>query len=231
MKDITNPPACSPPTVTVTVTPLQARRAPYVWGLGWPSSTPVPSHAALEATPAAGSGEWGASGGSGGGIASGGAGAGAGGGGGLRGRGGRGFAESSTGAREAHAYAQAASAAPPAPAAAAAAEAEAEAEEEERDADRDGLLSLDRPDGRTGGASTSTVQDFPRIVEALSCYNRVHGHLRMIPGFKVPPNAPWPEHLWGMDLGRMVSQLRGRKGGGGGRQSRGRTREGRVEWT
>lgn len=152
----------------------------------------MPSHAALEATPAGGSGEWGAGSGGGGGGLSGG------GGGGLRGRGSRGSAESSMGAREAHAYAQAASAAPP--------EAVAAAEEErdsDRDRDRDRFLDLDsRAEG--GRASTSTVHDFPRIVEALSCYKRVHGHLRMIPGFKVPPNAPWPEHLYGMDLGRSV---------------------------
>ncbi|CAN0537630.1 unnamed protein product, partial [Ectocarpus sp. 8 AP-2014] len=59
----------------------------------------------------------------------------------------------------------------------------------------------DRPEDKP---SVSTVEDFPRIVEALSCYKRVHGHLRMIPAFRVPPNAPWPESLWGMELGRMV---------------------------
>lgn len=156
----------------------------------------MPSNTALGATPAAGGGEWGAGGGGGGGIS-----------GGLRGRGGRGSAESSTGAREAHAYAQAASAAPP----------EAVAEEErDADADRDRFMDLDsRPEG--GRAGTSTVHDFPRIVEALSCYKRVHGHLRMIPAFKVPPNAPWPEHLYGMDLGRMVRQ----SVDGGGRCRRG----------
>ncbi|CAM9248048.1 unnamed protein product [Ectocarpus fasciculatus] len=74
---------------------------------------------------------------------------------------------------------------------------------EERDTDR--FLDLDRPEDKP---HVSTVEDFPRIVEALSCYNRVHGHLRMIPAFRVPPNAPWPESLWGMELGRMVHRLR-----------------------
>ncbi|CAN0042984.1 unnamed protein product, partial [Ectocarpus sp. 12 AP-2014] len=74
---------------------------------------------------------------------------------------------------------------------------------EERDTDR--FLDLDRPEDKP---SVSTVEDFPRIVEALSCYKRVHGHLRMIPAFRVPPNAPWPESLWGMELGRMVHRLR-----------------------
>ncbi|CAM9763675.1 unnamed protein product [Pylaiella littoralis] len=82
-----------------------------------------------------------------------------------------------------------------APAAAAAAE--------ERDYDM--FRGMDRQDGMD---STSTLQDFPRIVEALSCYKSVHNHLRMIPAFRVPPNAPWPETLWGMELGRMVHRLR-----------------------
>lgn len=151
-----------------------------MWGLGWSAAAPESSHTALAATPAGGSGEWGSGGG--GGVS----GAGAGGtptGGGRRGRGGRGSSESSAGAREAHAYAQAA-AAPVA---------------EERDTDR--FLDLDRPEDKP---NVSTVEDFPRIVEALSCYKRVHGHLRMIPAFRVPPNAPWPESLWEMELGRMV---------------------------
>lgn len=195
-----------------------------MWGLGFPSSTPVPSHGALEASPSAGSGDWGA--GSGGGLAGGGGG----GGGGLRGRGVRGSTESSTGAREAHAYAQAAASAAPAEAAVAAA-----VDEEERGADTDRERFLEG-----GRASTSTVQDFPRIVEALSCYKRVHGHVRMVPAFKVPPNAPWPEHLYGMDLGRMVRQgwlgvgkgeylaVGGVGGGEGGRAEGGKEREGGV---
>eukprot|EP00752_Nemacystus_decipiens_P003968 g3634.t1 len=114
----------------------------------------------------------------------------------------RGSAESSTGAREAHAYAEAAaSAAPP----------EVVAEEDrDADADWDRDRSLDVDSGPEGGgrSGTSTVSDFPRIVEALSCYKIVHGHLQMNPTFKVPPNAPWPEHLHGMDLGRVIHRLR-----------------------
>lgn len=177
---------------------LQARRAPYVWGLGWSSSSSPPesSHAtvvALAATPVGGGGgEWGA----GSGIAGGGGAAGAGAGG-MRGRGGRGSSESSAaGAREAHAYAEAAAAAAVAPVA---------ADEEDRDSSSDRFVGMDRPEDKAGGGVLSTIQDFPRIVEALSCYKSVHGHLRMIPAFRVPPNVPWPEALWGMDLGRMVS--------------------------
>lgn len=71
----------------------------------------------------------------------------------------------------------------------------------------------------------TTVDVFPAIVEALSCYKRIHGHLKMLPTFRVAATAPWPENLWGLELGKLVRR-RGRgkmmeKGGkvegGGGR--------------
>ena len=65
-------------------------------------------------------------------------------------------------------------------------------------------------DGYSRSATTSTVDLFPDIVEALSCYKRVHGHVKILPTFKVPASVPWPENVWGMELGKLVS-----RGGGG----------------
>lgn len=51
----------------------------------------------------------------------------------------------------------------------------------------------------------TTLRIFPEIVEALSCYKRIHGHVTVEPTFRVPMSAPWPETLQGMELGKRVS--------------------------
>lgn len=52
--------------------------------------------------------------------------------------------------------------------------------------------------------ASSTAEAFPEIYEALSCYKRIHGHVKVSASARVPNNAPWPENLWGMELGKMV---------------------------
>ncbi|CAM9491472.1 unnamed protein product, partial [Laminaria digitata] len=59
--------------------------------------------------------------------------------------------------------------------------------------------------------AATTVDVFPAIVEALSCYKRIHGHLKMLPTFRVASTAPWPENLWGLELGKLVRRLRNEK--------------------
>lgn len=54
-------------------------------------------------------------------------------------------------------------------------------------------------------SASSTVEAFPDIMEALSCHKRVHGHVKIWPTFKVPSSTPWPENLWSMELGKLVS--------------------------
>jgi hypothetical protein len=39
-------------------------------------------------------------------------------------------------------------------------------------------------------------------------YNEIHGNLLVQGQFMVPPSKPWPEHLWGMRLGKTVSHIR-----------------------
>lgn len=53
----------------------------------------------------------------------------------------------------------------------------------------------------------TTVSIFPEIVEALSCYKRIHGHVKVEPNFRVPMSAPWPETLQGMELGKRVREI------------------------
>jgi hypothetical protein len=47
-----------------------------------------------------------------------------------------------------------------------------------------------------------------QVVPALLTYKKVRGDLEVPRPFEVPPSEPWPEHLWGMKLGSMVSQIR-----------------------
>lgn len=58
-------------------------------------------------------------------------------------------------------------------------------------------------------ADPNTLEAFPLIVEALSAFKRIKGHLNVPPRFEVPMEAPWPEDLGGMELGKKVRQARG----------------------
>jgi hypothetical protein len=46
------------------------------------------------------------------------------------------------------------------------------------------------------------------VVPALLTHKEVHGDLEVPQSFEVPPSEPWPEHLWGMKLGKMVDRIR-----------------------
>lgn len=62
----------------------------------------------------------------------------------------------------------------------------------------------------SGGVSSSTVEVFPVIMEALSCFKRIAGHVNIPPRFEVPDDVSWPEDLRGMQLGRkVIGQLTG----------------------
>jgi hypothetical protein len=45
-------------------------------------------------------------------------------------------------------------------------------------------------------------------VPALLTYKKVYGDLEVPYIFEVPPSEPWPEHLWGVELGATVSRIR-----------------------
>jgi hypothetical protein len=46
------------------------------------------------------------------------------------------------------------------------------------------------------------------VVLALLTFKEISGDLGVPFAFEVPPSKPWPEYLWGMKLGRMVSRIR-----------------------
>lgn len=169
-------PPSSPPLFSRSVNPSQSRRVPYVWGLGWPSTAAPPGpQSRLEATtPSGGSG--GVAWGGAGGVGGGGGVAGGGGVGGVRGRGNGGTGGmAGRGSAESSMGAREAHAFAQAPT-------------------QEGYLNK----------AATTVDVFPAIVEALSCYKRIHGHLKMLPTFRVSSTAPWPENLWGLELGKLV---------------------------
>jgi hypothetical protein len=49
-----------------------------------------------------------------------------------------------------------------------------------------------------------------RTLAALRVYNELHGDLEVPRLFTVPSTAPWPEDLWGLQLGQSASSIRGR---------------------
>lgn len=53
-------------------------------------------------------------------------------------------------------------------------------------------------------ASSPTLGVFPIIMEALSYFKRIEGHVDVPPRFEVPSEAPWPEDLRGFQLGKKV---------------------------
>ena len=44
-----------------------------------------------------------------------------------------------------------------------------------------------------------------RTLAALRVYNELHGDLEVPRLFTVPSTAPWPEDLWGLQLGQSAS--------------------------
>ena len=46
------------------------------------------------------------------------------------------------------------------------------------------------------------------IVPALLKYKEVHGHMHVPFRFVVPSDEQWPQEMWEMMLGKMVSEIR-----------------------
>ena len=49
------------------------------------------------------------------------------------------------------------------------------------------------------------------LQRALLTHKKVSGHLLVHREFQVPPSVPWAEEIWGMNLGRAVSNIRKRQ--------------------
>ena len=46
------------------------------------------------------------------------------------------------------------------------------------------------------------------LIPGLTTYKEVHGDLLVPSAFVVPASEPWPESLWGLELGTRVCELR-----------------------
>ena len=46
------------------------------------------------------------------------------------------------------------------------------------------------------------------VVSALVAYKEINGNLEVPRRFEVPLCSPWPEHLWGMELGNTADGIR-----------------------
>ena len=49
---------------------------------------------------------------------------------------------------------------------------------------------------------------FRLVVDALRFYREQNGDANVPQSFKVPRSSPWPEHMWGMQLGNRVNSIR-----------------------
>ena len=51
-------------------------------------------------------------------------------------------------------------------------------------------------------------RQWEQVRTALRAYEELHGDLQVPLAFVVPPEAPWPEEAWGMELGSRVNDIR-----------------------
>ena len=71
----------------------------------------------------------------------------------------------------------------------------------------------DRPDrvvelNRMGFIWDVYEEQWQRILKSLQVYKELHGDLEVPILFAVPPEAPWPEDAWGINLGTRLAAIR-----------------------
>ena len=74
----------------------------------------------------------------------------------------------------------------------------------------------DRPDrvaelNRMGFIWNIFEEHWQRTLKSLQVYKELHGDLEVPYEFVVPPEAPWPEDAWGMNLGKRTESIRNRE--------------------